>query len=48
MEKCIFCEKFNYAFEQFCKEEVHKHQYPNNTWIIYLNQNEYAFELEHI
>ena len=48
MEKCIFFEKFNYVFEQFCKEEFHKHQYPNNTWRIYLNQNEYAFELEHI
>ena len=48
MEKCIFCEKFNYVSEQFCKVEVHKHQYPNNTWRNYLNQNEYGFELEHI
>ena len=44
----FFCEKFNYAFEQFCKLEVHNPQYPNNTWRIYLNQNEYGYELEHI
>ena len=48
MEKNIFCEKFNFAFEQFCKVDVHKHQNPNNTLKIYLNQNECGFELEHI
>ena len=48
MENVFFCEKFNYVFEQFCKVEVHKHQYPNDTWRIYLNQNGYSFELEHI
>ena len=48
MEKCIFRENFNYVFEQFCKVEVHKHQYPNKTWRIYLNQNEYGFVLGHI
>ena len=31
MEKNIFCEKFNFVFEQFCKVDVHKHQNPNNT-----------------
>ena len=48
MEKNIFCEIFNFAFEQFCKVDVHKHQNPNNTQKIYLNQNECGFELEHI
>ena len=47
MENCFFCEKFNYVFEQLCKEEVHKHKFPNNTWRIYSNRIEYGFELEH-
>ena len=31
MEKYFFCGKFNIVFEQFCKVDVHKYQYPNNT-----------------
>ena len=47
IEDCVFCEKLEFAFNEFIKADVHKCKFPNNLWKIYLNLNEPRFKIEH-
>ena len=48
MDGCFFCKRFQYVFNEFSNADIQKHKFLNNLWRVYLNLNEYGFNIEHI
>ena len=46
-ECCFKCEKYSFILNQFQNQDL-THKFPNNLWCVYINTNEYNFEIEHV